>query len=53
MQVTYAGHPLYYYGADTAAGDVNGQGKADKWYLVGADGNAIMGAASSGAKGNY
>ena len=53
-QVTYAGHPLYYYGGDTAAGDVNGEGLFDKWYLVGADGNAIMGAASSsGGRGNY
>jgi len=53
-QVTYAGHPLYYYGADKAAGDTNGEGLFDKWYLVGADGNAIMGAAtSSGGKGNY
>ena len=49
-QVTYAGHPLYYYGADTAAGDTNGQGLFSKWYVVGADGNAIMTAAS---KGNY
>jgi predicted lipoprotein with Yx(FWY)xxD motif len=54
MQVTYAGHPLYYYGADKAAGDTNGEGLFDKWYLVGADGNAIMGGAnSSGGKGTY
>jgi len=52
-QVTYAGHPLYYFGGDQAAGDTNGEGLNDKWYLVGADGNAIMGASSSGAKGNY
>jgi len=49
-QVTYAGHPLYYYGADQAAGDTNGEGLNDKWYLVGADGSAIKGAAT---KGNY
>lgn len=53
-QVTYAGHPLYYYSGDTAAGDVNGQGLFNKWYVVGADGNAIMSSASSsGGKGNY
>jgi predicted lipoprotein with Yx(FWY)xxD motif len=53
MQVTYAGHPLYYFGGDQAAGDTNGQGLNSKWYLVGADGNAIMGTSSSGGKGNY
>ena len=53
MQVTYAGHPLYYYSGDTAAGDVNGQGLFDKWHVVGADGNPIMGSASSSGKGNY
>jgi predicted lipoprotein with Yx(FWY)xxD motif len=54
MQVTYAGHALYYYSGDTAAGDVNGQGLFNKWYVVGADGNAIMGSASSsGSKGDY
>jgi predicted lipoprotein with Yx(FWY)xxD motif len=52
-QVTYAGHPLYYFGGDKATGDTNGEGLNDKWYLVGADGNAIMGASSSGSKGNY
>ena len=53
MQVTYAGHPLYYFGGDNAAGDVNGQGLNDKWYVVGADGNPIKGSGSSGGKGNY
>jgi predicted lipoprotein with Yx(FWY)xxD motif len=54
MQVTYGGHPLYYYGADKAAGDTNGEGLFNKWYLVGADGNAVMGGAdSSGGKGSY
>jgi predicted lipoprotein with Yx(FWY)xxD motif len=52
MQVMYAGHPLYYFSGDSAAGDTNGEGLNDKWYLVGADGNAIMGA-QTGSKGNY
>jgi hypothetical protein len=54
MQVTYGGHALYYYGADKAAGDTNGEGLFNKWYLLGADGNAIMGAAQpSGYKRTY
>jgi predicted lipoprotein with Yx(FWY)xxD motif len=52
-QVTYAGHPLYYYSGDQAAGDTNGQGLFGKWYVLGADGNPIMGATSSGGKGSY
>jgi predicted lipoprotein with Yx(FWY)xxD motif len=51
-QVTYAGHPLYYFTGDQAAGDVNGQGLGSKWYVVGADGNAIMKTAASGG-GRY
>jgi predicted lipoprotein with Yx(FWY)xxD motif len=52
MQVTYAGHPLYYYGADTAAGDTNGEGLFNKWYLIDASGSAVMGAKASGG-GKY
>lgn len=40
-QVTYAGHPLYYYAADDAAGDVTGQGVSDVWFVVGTDGAAV------------
>jgi len=42
-QVTYAGHPLYYYAGDGAAGDVNGQGLdayGAKWYVVAPSGAA-------------
>ena len=42
-QVTYDGHPLYYFVGDSAAGQTNGQGSDNfgaKWWLV----------ASSGAK---
>ena len=52
VQVVYEGHPLYYYSGDNAAGDTNGEGLFSKWYLVGADGNAIMGA-QTGGKGTY
>lgn len=40
-QATYNGWPLYYFGADAAAGDTNGQGVNDVWYVLDADGNAI------------
>ena len=39
VQVTYNGHPLYYYSGDTAAGDTNGEGVASIWFLVTPDGN--------------
>ncbi|HSR24752.1 MAG TPA: hypothetical protein VLW53_14450 [Candidatus Eisenbacteria bacterium] len=51
-QVTYAGHPLYYYTGDSKAGDVNGQGISSyggQWWVVGADGNAIQ--TSGGSSG--
>jgi predicted lipoprotein with Yx(FWY)xxD motif len=51
-QLAYNGHPLYYFSGDTAPGDTNGEGLFNKWYLLGADGNAIMGA-TSGSKGSY
>lgn len=41
MQVKYGEYPLYYFANDAAAGDVNGQGVATKWYVVGADGEPI------------
>lgn len=40
-QVTYADHPLYTYAADGEPGDVTGQGVGGKWWVVGADGEAI------------
>ncbi len=33
-QVTYNGAPLYYFAADKAAGDTNGQGINDVWFLA-------------------
>jgi predicted lipoprotein with Yx(FWY)xxD motif/uncharacterized cupredoxin-like copper-binding protein len=33
-QVAYNGIPLYYFAKDTGAGDTNGQGVGDVWYIV-------------------
>ena len=43
-QVTYKGHPLYYFADDSKPGDINGQGATafgGKWYVVSPTGNAI------------
>jgi predicted lipoprotein with Yx(FWY)xxD motif len=45
-QVTYKGHPLYYFKGDKAAGDTSGQGKAGTWFLVAPTG-AQIGAAKA------
>ena len=41
IQVTYNGHPLYYYKNDHAAGDKTGQGVGGVWYVVAATGDAM------------
>lgn len=41
IQVTYNGWPLYYFADDTAAGDTNGQGLGDVWFLVTPAGEAV------------
>ena len=48
-QVTYAGHPLYWFSGDTAAGDTNGEGLTDfggAWYAVSPAGKAVVGQGS-------
>jgi predicted lipoprotein with Yx(FWY)xxD motif len=47
-QVTYDGHPLYYFAADAAAGDTAGQGSdgfGAKWWMVTPSGASITSAA--------
>jgi predicted lipoprotein with Yx(FWY)xxD motif len=43
-QITYNGHPLYYFSGDTGAGTAMGQGAnafGAGWYVVGASGSKI------------
>jgi predicted lipoprotein with Yx(FWY)xxD motif len=46
-QVVVAGHPLYGYSGDAAAGDTTGQGSGGKWYVVSPDGSLIKAAAAA------
>jgi predicted lipoprotein with Yx(FWY)xxD motif len=50
MQVTYGGHPLYYYDDDKKPGMTEGEGKKEfgaEWYAVGADGKKVEKTGSS------
>jgi predicted lipoprotein with Yx(FWY)xxD motif len=45
LQVTYAGHPLYYFAGDTQAGDINGEGSqafGAAWDLLDPSGKKIV-----------
>jgi len=51
-QVTYEGHPLYYYAADSGAGSTSGQGSdgfGAKWWIVSPAGKAITTSTSAPA----
>jgi predicted lipoprotein with Yx(FWY)xxD motif len=41
VQVTYNGWPLYYFIGDESAGDTNGQGLNDIWWVLDAAGEAV------------
>jgi predicted lipoprotein with Yx(FWY)xxD motif len=43
VQLTVNGFPAYYFAGDQAAGDTNGQGVSDVWWVFGADGEPIEG----------
>lgn len=54
MQVTYAGHPLYYFSGDTAPSQTNGQGLDDfgaEWYVLGPNGDKVEGHEAGGDSG--
>jgi predicted lipoprotein with Yx(FWY)xxD motif len=51
-QVTYDGHPLYYFVGDSAAGQTNGQGSDNfgaKWWLVAPSGAQITASTTAAA----
>src|ERR1019366_8199717 len=51
MQVVYAGHPLYTFAQDTAAGDVKGQGFAGGlWHVISPAGQIVTTPASSSSE---
>lgn len=40
-QLTFHGHPVYLYAADSKPGDTTGQGVGGIWFVVDKDGNAV------------
>lgn len=51
-QVTYGGHPLYYYAGDSTAGDTKGEGVVEfgaTWWLVAPSGASLTTDAGSGS----
>jgi predicted lipoprotein with Yx(FWY)xxD motif len=52
LQVTYNGHALYYYAADTKSGDTTGQGVGGIWFVAPVTGTGGA-APSPSATGSY
>ena len=53
-QVTFAGHPVYRFSGDQAAGDTNGQGQnafGGKWYAVAPSGTTVTATAGGSGSG--
>lgn len=42
-QLAYGDHPLYLFSGDQSAGQTNGQGVGDRWFVVDAEGELIQG----------
>jgi predicted lipoprotein with Yx(FWY)xxD motif len=42
LQVTYGGHPLYFFANDLRAGQVNGQGTNSRWWVIAPTGKKIL-----------
>ena len=54
LQVVFGDWPLYTFAGDQAAGDVNGQGVNDVWFVVTGDGQLMMPASlTSGTEFDY
>jgi predicted lipoprotein with Yx(FWY)xxD motif len=47
-QVTYDGHPLYYFAGDAKPGDTNGQGVGNAWFALTGDGQLVKEKAAGG-----
>jgi predicted lipoprotein with Yx(FWY)xxD motif len=55
-QITYAGHPLYYYVGDSKPGQTSGQGLDDfgaQWWLLAPSGSPVTSGGSSDSSGGY
>ncbi len=48
-QVTYDGHPLYYFAGDKNPGDIKGQGIGNMWHVLSPRGNPMNNAVAPGA----
>lgn len=53
VQATYDGWPLYYFAQDQAPGDTTGQAVNEVWWVVDADGKAVMGPSGDDASGGF
>jgi predicted lipoprotein with Yx(FWY)xxD motif len=53
VQVTYHGSPLYYFAADTSAGQATGQGVGGIWYIASPTGAGSSSSAAPASSGGY